>query len=134
LTGRQGTSNEININQIDIYSIERIEIIEGPMSVIYGADALAGVINIITTKPGKETLYIKGRIQEESSGSEYGLGQGIHNQYAEVGWSKNKWTISGGVGRNYFGGWKGSAEGRELEWHKKVQVPGNFTVGYHDTG
>src|SRR5258708_4997746 len=45
MTGRQGTSNEIDINQVDINSIERIEIIEGPMSVIYGADALGGVIN-----------------------------------------------------------------------------------------
>ena len=42
MIGRQGTSNEININQIDVNTIERIEIIEGPMSVIYGADALAG--------------------------------------------------------------------------------------------
>src|SRR6188474_272664 len=50
MTGRQGTSNEIDINQIDINSIERIEIVEGPMSVVYGADALAGVINIITRK------------------------------------------------------------------------------------
>ena len=50
MVGRQGTSNEIDINQIDINSIERIEIVEGPMSVVYGADALAGVINIITKK------------------------------------------------------------------------------------
>ena len=50
MAGRQGTSNEIDINQIDINSIERIEIVEGPMSVVYGADALAGVINIITKK------------------------------------------------------------------------------------
>lgn len=50
MVGRQGVSNEININQVDVNSIERIEIIEGPMSVIYGADALAGVINIITKK------------------------------------------------------------------------------------
>ena len=50
MVGRQGTSNEININQIDINTIERIEIVEGPMAVVYGADALAGVINIITKK------------------------------------------------------------------------------------
>jgi len=35
LLGRQGANNEININQIDINSIERIEIVEGPMSVVY---------------------------------------------------------------------------------------------------
>ena len=46
IIGRQGTSNEININQVDINTIERIEIVEGPMSVVYGADALAGVIFI----------------------------------------------------------------------------------------
>src|SRR5690606_23632369 len=45
MIGRQGVENEININQINVSSIERIEIVEGPMSVIYGADALAGVIN-----------------------------------------------------------------------------------------
>ncbi|MCH5715152.1 TonB-dependent receptor plug domain-containing protein [Niabella hibiscisoli] len=39
-----------SLNQIDIQTIERIEIVEGPMSVIYGSDALAGVINIITKK------------------------------------------------------------------------------------
>jgi len=35
-------------------NIERIEIVRGPMSVLYGADALGGVINIITRKPNKE--------------------------------------------------------------------------------
>lgn len=39
-----------SLSQIDINSVERIEIVEGPMSVVYGTDALAGVINIITKK------------------------------------------------------------------------------------
>jgi len=44
-----------SLNQIDINSIERIEIVEGPMSVSYGSDALAGVVNIITKKPGRDS-------------------------------------------------------------------------------
>ncbi|MFC0181299.1 TonB-dependent receptor plug domain-containing protein [Pseudarcicella hirudinis] len=48
----RGSTRE-SIGQIDINTIDRIEIVEGPMSVNYGSDALAGVINIITKKGRK---------------------------------------------------------------------------------
>lgn len=38
-------------SSIDPYTIERIEIIRGPSSVLYGSDALGGVVNIILKKP-----------------------------------------------------------------------------------
>lgn len=123
MVGRQGTSNEININQIDINSIERIEIVEGPMSVIYGADALGGVINIITKKAGLAKWNITARLHEETVGKEYSLfEQGIHNQSAGVTWRHNNWQAGGNIGYNYFGGWKNSWPGRELNWHKKDQI------------
>jgi iron complex outermembrane receptor protein len=37
--------------EIDENSVSRIEIVKGPASLIYGSDAIAGVINIITTAP-----------------------------------------------------------------------------------
>lgn len=128
--GRQGTSNEININQLEVNSIERIEVIEGPMSVIYGADALAGIINIITQKPKKEKFAVNARLHEETIGKEYGLQQGIHNQYVGGSAAYKNWYISGGIGHNLFGGWKDSAVGRELLWHKKDQIVGNGMIGY----
>jgi outer membrane receptor for ferrienterochelin and colicins len=132
MTGRQGTSNEININQIDINSIERIEIVEGPMSVVYGADALAGVINIITKKAAPERISVTARIQEETIGSEYDLkDQGIHNQSVGVTFRKKNWEIGGGFGHNYFGGWRDTAIGRELVWHKKDQLLANGFIAYH---
>jgi outer membrane receptor for ferrienterochelin and colicins len=131
MIGRQGTSNEININQIDVNSIERIEIVEGPMSVIYGADALAGVINIITKKASPNKLSVTARLQEETVGKEYGVKGGIHNQYAGLTWRHNKWEIGGGFGYNYFGGWQGDSTNRELAWHWKDQIIGNGFIGYH---
>ena len=131
MVGRQGTSNEININQIDINSIERIEIVEGPMSVVYGADALAGVINIITKKAGGPKLSVTAKVHEETIGKEYGFQQGIHNQYAGLTWRNKNWEIGGGFGHNYFGGWKDTAIGRELVWHNKDQITGNGFIGYH---
>src|SRR5690606_20008945 len=35
-------------------AIERIEVIRGPMSTLYGSDAMGGVVNIITRKVAKE--------------------------------------------------------------------------------
>jgi outer membrane receptor for ferrienterochelin and colicins len=39
---------------IAVDDIERIEVIRGPMSVLYGAEALGGVVNVITRAPGGE--------------------------------------------------------------------------------
>ena len=133
MVGRQGTSNEININQIDVNTIERIEIVEGPMSVVYGADALAGVINIITKKSAAAKFAVTARVQEETVGKEYGVKQGIHNQYVGASFRYKNWEIGGGFGYNYFGGWKDTAVGRELLWHKKDQIVANAMIGYHTT-
>ena len=40
------------LNTVDPYQIQRVEVLRGPGSVLYGSDALGGVINIITRKPG----------------------------------------------------------------------------------
>jgi iron complex outermembrane receptor protein len=40
---------------IDVDQIERIEVVRGPGSSLYGADAFAGVVNIITIPPGEGT-------------------------------------------------------------------------------
>ena len=46
-----GPNTDYQYDWIPTGRIERIEVVRGPMSVLYGADALAGVINIITRKP-----------------------------------------------------------------------------------
>jgi len=56
IIGRIG--GNIDVSQIPMNNIERIEIIEGPMSVIYGSDALGGIINIITKDPEGKKLLI----------------------------------------------------------------------------
>jgi len=49
---RTGAYGSFNLNNIPTQDVERIEIVRGPMSALYGADALGGVVNVITKRPG----------------------------------------------------------------------------------
>ena len=55
--GQSGGMGEygIGLNQIPVNMIERIEVIKGPGSALYGSDAVAGVINIITKDPPEKS-------------------------------------------------------------------------------
>ena len=44
----EGSSNNIDYTRIDVDNIKRIEIVKGPMSTLYGSQAMGGVVNIIT--------------------------------------------------------------------------------------
>lgn len=46
--------------QYPLFGIERVEVLYGPASVVYGADALSGVINLISTKVPKDELSAAG--------------------------------------------------------------------------
>src|SRR5690606_1714833 len=58
-----------DLKGINIESIERIEIIRGAQSAIYGSDALAGVIHIITQTPGKKSVTINASLGEDDYAS-----------------------------------------------------------------
>lgn len=130
-----------SLNQIDINSIERIEIVEGPLSVSYGTDALAGVINIITKRAAKETLSINARLQEETAGDEYSpfSKKGSHLQNVGASWQSNGWSVLGGVTHNDFNGFNSApalATSAEIaadinRWKPKEQWLGNGRLGYN---
>lgn len=122
-----------SLSQLDVNLIERIEIVEGPMSVIYGTDALAGVINIITkSAPLGDNMSIYLRLQEESAGNEYNFisNEGVHNGSIGIDWQRQGWNIMLSGTRNNFGGWQGSETGRSLQWDPKTQWMTSAKLGY----
>lgn len=45
--------SQMDVGQLPVLMIERIEIVRGPVSALYGSDAIGGVVNIITRDPAK---------------------------------------------------------------------------------
>lgn len=123
MVGKSGTTNAIDINQINVNSIERVEIVEGPQAVNFGADALAGVINIITKKEADNQLSVNVALQEETVGEEFSLfDDGLHNAAVSVGYKPHDdWYVSAEARVNRFGGWTGSGDSRDKEWYPKTQ-------------
>ncbi|MBP5498496.1 MAG: TonB-dependent receptor plug domain-containing protein, partial [Muribaculaceae bacterium] len=64
--GDVGGQNELSL--IDPQNIEKIEIVKGASSALYGSDAIAGVINIITKKHHDEGLLVENTTRVGSYG------------------------------------------------------------------
>ena len=88
-------NGNIDLSQINLNNVERIEIVEGPLSVEYGTDALAGTINLITKST--ENNFIKISSLYETVGR--------YNLNVSSGLKKGKINLVTDFGRNYFDGW-----------------------------
>lgn len=92
LIGR--TSGTLELSRITVGNIKQIEIIKGPSSSLYGSEALAGVINIITTQPKDTSGSATARY---GSNKTLDLGTGLSYQRNKVGLSlyANRYSTDG---------------------------------------
>lgn len=121
-----------SLNQINAAQVERIEIIEGPMSIIYGSDAQAGIINIITKKPQEERIQAQAQVLEETAGGEYNPGthKGLHTQQLSAAWDNGRWNTMIGMLHYDFGGYGADSIGRNHSWKPKAQWLPSVRFGY----
>lgn len=114
----------IDISQINLNNIERIEIIEGPMSVIYGTDALGGVINLISKKPSTKQYTVAVNSYYETVGT--------YNIDANAGFKYKNLAVAVSGGRNYFDGFS-TVTGdsiRAQQWKPREQYFGDIQLTY----
>lgn len=61
VTDPSGEGGAFDLRLLPLDNVERIEIVKGSMSTLYGSDAIAGVINIITKKPEDGQFNLNGK-------------------------------------------------------------------------
>ncbi|MGQ8366985.1 TonB-dependent receptor plug domain-containing protein [Glaciecola sp. 1036] len=68
--GTRGATSSFDLNSLPLSAIERIEILKDGASALYGSDAVAGVINIITKKGDDKTITVDISQPLDSGGSD----------------------------------------------------------------
>ena len=94
------TNDALDLTRIKVEEVERIEIVKGSVSSLYGSDALGGVVNIITRRSKRpisavaDARYGSGRERHSGAGNEarasaaFGINRGIWSNSFVVGWQR----------------------------------------------
>lgn len=76
------TMNAYELKRVNIADVERIEIIRGNSSALYGADALGGVVNIITKKATKPYTSINVHTGTKDAATSFSYGSGKQGKFS----------------------------------------------------
>lgn len=114
LVGR--SSGVLDLSRISVGNIERIEIVKGASSALYGSEAMGGVINVITKRPKKDMF---------SGNLSYRYGTfNTNDANANLLWKKKKFATN--LFANFY-----STDGFDLNkstWLKNVEKYHNTTI------
>lgn len=113
-------NGNIDLGQLNLNNVDHVEMIEGPMSVIYGSNAIAGVVNIITKE--NKNANVSANIDT------YYESVGVYNISGGASVKKKNNTIALSGGRNFFEGYSQYDTTRTKQWKPKRQY---FIDGYY---
>lgn len=119
-------SRSFNLAHLSIESIDRIEILRGPQSTLYGSDAMGGVINIITQK---RTGTPKVRLNTMGGSYETAIGS------AQVSGGSESITYSLGFNRTHSDGFSAAGSqydgNSENDGYDSTNVTGALQIKTH---
>ncbi len=83
-----GIGGNFDLRNMAIDNVERIEILKGSQSTLYGSDAIAGVINIITKKGGNKPIGVNG-LASYGSNNTFRGNMGVNGTKDKIDYSVN---------------------------------------------
>ena len=124
------TQNYYELQRVNMDNVERVEIVRGAVSSLYGSEALGGVINIITKKPGKAggSVSADWTSRQKDLGFRYDLGKqgkwawSVNGKVSDIRQRMNG-AASNQYGKKYFFGLDGRMD---VDKNKKL----DFFVDY----
>ncbi|MDI3319171.1 TonB-dependent receptor [Pinibacter soli] len=72
--------------EVDAYNIEKAEVIKGPSSLMFGSDALAGVVSLFPNVPKDKDGKLKGKFTTEYQSNNGLVGNGLRLNYSNDHW------------------------------------------------
>lgn len=106
-------NGNVDAGQLPLNAIQKVEIIEGAQSLLYGSDASGGVINIITRKNQAKKIDSEVTGQYENNG--------FRQATASLGYAAGKWIVQANGNIQDFQPSRDSTMGRDQLWNPKMQ-------------
>jgi len=132
------TGSTVDATQITTYGVERIEVIKGPASALYGSSAMGGVVNVITRREsGEPKLALSAQI---GSWADKNLAEepGSHNISLNGSGGTEHWISQFALGRDHSEGFdltpdtyasSGAAGDRDhLNWRNSVFISDDYEL------
>lgn len=118
--------------EVDMYSVENAEIIMGPTTLMYGPDALAGLVNLIPFIPKDTDKTVHGRVLSEYQNNNGMIGNGLSLNYGNANWSFI-WRGAYRIARDYENSVDGRVYNTEFrEANTSATVVHTSNTGYSD--
>jgi len=121
LHGDNGGENDLSL--IDPHNIEKIEIVKGASSALYGSDAIAGVINIITRKHRQQGLMVENTSRFGSYGD--------IRQHNGIALNSGKLSSYTNFQLQHSDGWQNTSEEAPQQTEYHITDSKNKTVNRH---
>ncbi|RXR18295.1 TonB-dependent receptor [Flavobacterium amnicola] len=123
LVNEAGLGNNTDLSQINLNDIDQIEIVEGSMGVSHGANAVSGVLNIVTKKSSSAKWTISATTQEETVKEEFEFfDKGRHIQSLKLSHAiADNWFVSLGANRTDFQGFLDDKKGKNYDENDKMR-------------